>query len=523
MEHYPSKDKELLLNGFKEGFSLHYAGDRSALESSNLISVKQNPQVAVKLVEKEVELGRMAGPFVDKPFSNLRVSPIGLVPKKDGAYRLIHHLSFPQGSSINDFIHPDLCKVKYASFDDAIDLVSRLGQGAQLGKMDIKSAFRLLPISPNDFELLGVKVDGKYYFDKCLPMGCSISCSLFEKFSTFLEWVVKQRCNSEDLLHYLDDFFFGSEKDSNHCLELMQVFEQLCGELGVPIASEKTVWPTPIIIFLGLVINTVNMTVSIPAEKLFELRQLLECCLGKKKVTLKFLQSLVGSLNFCSRAIPASRAFCRRFYDAMSGVTRPTHFIRVTKALKEDIKMWLLFLDCFNGSHYFPERLWVSNSSIQLFTDAAGNADLGCAAYFHPLWIFYPWPQNWNGHSILRETTLLELIPIVLAFQTWGPLLRGKKLVLHVDNLALVAILNKNSSKSSHVMQCLRPLVLQGMLMNIQFKAIHVPGKNNEVADALSRKQWVRFQQLAPSAKQLPDEVPASFHLLISSLKLEDC
>lgn len=520
LRDYPCQDKEILLGGFKDGFSLHYAGDRTPVESPNLISVKQNPGIAIKLIEKEIEMGRMAGPFSSKPFSNLRISPIGLVPKKDGTFRLIQHLSYPHGSSINDFIDPDYCKVKYASFDDAIDMVSRLGQGAHLGKMDIKSAFRLLPINPADFELVGLAVEGKYYFDKCLPMGCAISCSLFEKFSSFLEWAVRTNCNTEDLLHYLDDFLFGSEKNSNQCLTTMLAFNQLCSQLGVPIASEKTVWPTPIIIFLGLVINTINMTVSIPDEKLVELRRLLESFLDKKKVTLKMLQSLVGSLNFCSRAIPASRAFCRRFYDAMCGISKPHHFIRVTYPMKEDIKMWLLFLDCFNGSHYFPERLWISNCDIQLFTDASGNPELGCAAYFEPHWVFYQWPDSWKGQQILKETSMLELIPIVLAFLVWGPYLKGKKLVLQVDNLALVSILNKNSSKSSLIMQCLRPLVLQSMLMNIQFKAIHVPGKVNQIADALSRKQWVRFQRLAPRAEQRPEEVPESFRQLISNLKL---
>jgi hypothetical protein len=46
---------------------------------------------------------------------------------------------------------------------------------AELGVIDIKSAFRLLRVHPDDFELLGIKIDGEYYIDKCLPMGCSIS------------------------------------------------------------------------------------------------------------------------------------------------------------------------------------------------------------------------------------------------------------------------------------------------------------------------------------------------------------
>ena len=54
-------------------------------------------------------------------------------------------------------------------------MIARLGPLAELGKVDIKNAFRLLPIHPGDFELSGFKFRNEYYIDKCLPMGCSIS------------------------------------------------------------------------------------------------------------------------------------------------------------------------------------------------------------------------------------------------------------------------------------------------------------------------------------------------------------
>ena len=80
-----------------------------------------------------------------------------------GEYRLIHNLSFPAGQSINDGIPRDFCRVEYARFDDAVALVRTAGEGALMAKSDIKSAFRLLPIAPEDFELLGFNaaVNGK--------------------------------------------------------------------------------------------------------------------------------------------------------------------------------------------------------------------------------------------------------------------------------------------------------------------------------------------------------------------------
>ncbi|CAC5361232.1 unnamed protein product [Mytilus coruscus] len=97
-----------------------------------------------------------------------------------------------------------------------------------------------------------------------------------------------------------------------------------------------------------------------------------------KKVTPKALQSLVGLLNFCAKAIPAVRAFNRRFCDAMCGVVKPENFIRVTVSMKEDIHMWLTFLDLFNGSCKFGKNVWLTNEQLNLFTDSTGNSKLGC-------------------------------------------------------------------------------------------------------------------------------------------------
>ena len=88
--------------GFEFGFKLHYEGPHYSVESKNLKSGLQNEELAKEKLEQEIALGRMAGPFPYKPISNLRCSPIGLVPKKTGGFRLITHLSYPPGSSVND-------------------------------------------------------------------------------------------------------------------------------------------------------------------------------------------------------------------------------------------------------------------------------------------------------------------------------------------------------------------------------------------------------------------------------------
>ncbi|KAJ8307263.1 hypothetical protein KUTeg_015347, partial [Tegillarca granosa] len=77
-----------------------------------------------------------------------------------------------------------------------------------------------------------------------------------------------------------------------------------------------------------------TMQVRIPKDKLQVLTLLLKQFSQQRKITLKGLQTLVGSLNFFSRAVSPGRAFNRRFYQATCKASKPFHLIRITKAMK---------------------------------------------------------------------------------------------------------------------------------------------------------------------------------------------
>ena len=149
---------------------------------------------------------------------------------------------------------------------------------------------------------------------------------------------------------------------------------------------------------------------------------------------------------------------------------------------------------------YFPEKQWSDSDQLQLFTDSAGGSQLGCAAILGSCWSFIRWSSVWSDSAILKDITFLELVPIVLAFHLWGGgggLLQNKKIVLRSDNQALIFILNKKSSKPRRVMHILRPLVLKGILHNIHFKASHVDGISNCIADSAILK-YITFLELVP-------------------------
>ena len=115
----------------------------------------QNPSAVDAKISKELDAHRLAGPFSSPPFLVFRISPLGLVPKKiEGEFRLIHHLSFPKDSSLNDGISSAHTMVSYAIVEDAIWHIKSVGSTCFLAKKDIKNAFRIIPICPQDYNLL---------------------------------------------------------------------------------------------------------------------------------------------------------------------------------------------------------------------------------------------------------------------------------------------------------------------------------------------------------------------------------
>ena len=498
-------DAEYLVNGFTNGFRLGYSGQRTSALSPNLKSCIDNPDTVTKKLNTEVALGRIRGPFECPPLPNLRVSPIGLVPKKAAnEFRLIHHLSFPHGSSINDHIDPEFSSVHYATFDDAIAMLISLGTGTLMAKTDIADAFRLIPVHPDDHNLLGISWDGSYYYDTCLPMGASSSCAIFETFSSSLQWISNIKLGIRHMLHILDDFLFFGVRDSATCQESLDRFIGLCSKIGVPIKHSKTETPRQVIVFMGLELDSVNMIARLPQDKLCRLRSLLSGCEKRRKIKLRDLQSLLGLLNFCCAVVRPGRAFLRRLIDMTKGVVKPHHRVTFNVEGRRDLKAWQLFATHFNGKHLLLDSKWITDTALHFFTDASGA--LGFGAVFRTYWFYGPWPSCFSSFSI----TVKELFPIVLALEVWGKYVANKCLILHSDNMSVVHILNKQSSCDKTTMVLVRRLVISCMTNNVLIRAIHIPGRDNVLPDLLSRLQVARFRALAPQMAPYPTVIPAA-------------
>ena len=492
---------ESIRSGFTQGYTIGYRGPRQAIMARNQKSVRDRMDIARQKIQQEIDLGRVAGPFDTLPFPHMRISPLGLVEKSQkGKFRLIHNLSFPQGNSVNEYIDDADATVRYLKFDEAVEMIAAMGAGARIAKADLKDAFRLLPINRGDFDLLGFSLDGKYYYDMCLPMGLKISCRLFEEFSTFLNWFMDKLVGEGFTCHYLDDWLFISPQGQGYCMHVLTRFLALCRFLGIPVADEKTVLPCTCLTFLGLQIDTVKQEVQVPADKLSACILMLHRVRQKTSISLRELQCLLGHLNFLSRGVRGGRPFLQRLVNLSRGLSSEPPPIYLSDEAKADIDMWVQFLGEFNGTVIILPSEWLSSEVLHLYTDAAKS--MGFGAFFRGGWFKGSWAQV--GVNPGNSIAYLEYVPVLLALLVWGTELANTKIIFHSDNKAVVQIINRQSSRCVHIMKLVRRLTRACLHHNILLKGRYIRGAANIIADSLSRFDMHTFFQEVPTADVQP-------------------
>ena len=212
LEGYDCRSKAAIILGFQSGFRIHSTIDTDLQKGlyENHKSVNDNVSFVQTKLDKEKSHGRIAGPYQNPPLSNMVFSPLGLVPKKKnpGEFRLIHDSSFPKENSVNSNIAPEFSAVSFEMLDDCIRIMLELGQGGLVAKADLLYAFKIIPISPLDYRLLGFKFKGQFYFDMCLPMGCSASCQTFDSLAQAVHWICVHKANISHISHIIDGFIF---------------------------------------------------------------------------------------------------------------------------------------------------------------------------------------------------------------------------------------------------------------------------------------------------------------------------
>jgi len=463
--------------------------NREVLNSKQ--GVKQNHKGALEFsvetddyIKKERGLGALIGPFTINPLSiDVFTSPINSIPKAGCSdRRFITDLSFPKGGSINDGIEKDYYlgdyfKLSYPTVDSLISMIKVKGEGSMLYKRDLSRAYRQFPLDPGDIHLQGIYWREELFIDCALVMGCRAAAMMCQRATGAVAGFMCYK--GIDVCAYLDDFAGCSDSKvaESDFLEL----GGMLSSLGLKESIRKAHAPSTRMEFLGILFDTVKMTVEITESRLVEIRVLLSSWLSKRSASKVEIQMLIGKLQFAAKCVPAGRLFISRLLEVLRGLKQQHHRVRLSIDFKRDIQWWNSFMARFNGVSMMLDEQWSLPDSI-ISTDACLTGGGG-------------WIQGRFFSSVFPVEVLdlelhinaLELLTLLVSLKLWCPLLSGKRIQVFCDNEATVTVINSGRCKDRYMLRLLREIVFLCSLNNCWIRAVHIPGVDNRLADRLSR------------------------------------
>ena len=245
---------------------------------------------------------------------------------------------------------------------------------------------------------------------------------------------------------------------------------------------------------------------------------LVEHSLRRKRFSKKYLQKVIGKLNWCARVVSGGRTFMRNLINLMTQLKQPHHHSRLNAAAKADLRWWVTGLEFFHGHTPFTSD--IALPSHQFSTDACL---IGGGAMFRGDWFYVSWvndiPEVQNCHI-----NVLELETVLIAAERWGHLWSGSHILVRSDNTTTVAAINKGSSRSVELLLIIQKLFWLSVEHGFKLSASYLPGTMNVLSDRISR---LHDPMAAVEAKELLTDVmvmEASSHMTFKTfLYLQEC
>ena len=229
------------------------------------------------------------------------------------------------------------------------------------------------------------------------------------------------------VLAYVDDFLVVAERQI--ALRFYNRLSDLFTELGLPMNMDKRTPPAKLLTCLGICINIEANILSIDNAKLITIYE--ECIrvLGKKYLTKKCFQSLLGKLIYIHKCVAPARIFIN-WMLAMFRENTHKKRIKLTKEFFQDLTWFLKFLPTFKGITYLVKTEVLGKNHVYLDASMTGlGAIWNNRVYSTPIFSI-------PGFQL--KIVHLEILNIILALRTWGSYWQHHKIKIFCDNLAVV-------------------------------------------------------------------------------------
>jgi hypothetical protein len=506
--------------GFREGFwpwaNTLYHDYPSENDQSRPTPSDENKAAFLRSqLEIERAKGRFSPPFGQNLLPGMYSMPIFAVPKPNSTdFRLVTDQS--HGTySLNSMIEHD----KITGYP--LDNLSHLGQMLLdqekrepntkriVWKSDIAEAYRLIPMHPC-WQIKQVNtIDGLRYVDRCNAFGGCASGAIFIAFNSAVAWIAKYIRGVKYLGNYVDDSSGVGRADDllyyqpygrNFPADQVRLLT-LWDDIGIPHKERKQVWGDSLTI-IGIHVDANTLIFTLPDESKQRLvKELEDWSRKKKKERVRKWFALGGWINWGLNVFPLIRPALNNFYPKLKGRRDSNSQLWINNSIRLDFEWALFILEQLQGVNLLESFSWdVSDATQTVYCDACPEG----------MGFWYP-ASGIGFHSrtpICGDPSLIFYFEALCVFSAlvdahYAPRMdRRSRLVIYTDNLNTVSIFNTFRALPgyNHLLQAAVNILVEG---NHSLRVLHVPGIDNDVADALSRGNFLRALSLVPSLKIL--------------------
>lgn len=396
------------------------------------------------------------------------ISPIFTRPKKDGSFRMILNLKC-FNANVTHY---------HFKMDNIWSAIRLMKPRCYMASIDLKDAYYSVPICKDHQKFLKFEWKGALYQFVCFPNGLALCPRKFTKLLKPVFSLLRQQGHIS--VAYIDDSWLTAD---NLCQCTKNVIDttSLLDKVGFVIHPEKSVLlPTQIITFLGFVLNSILMQVSLTPDRALKLKDACENLLATVSPSIRDVAQVLGLMTSSFPGVMYGPLH-HRFLEMDKTRALKLHrgnFDKNMNLSQEaiiDLKWWVTALPTAYNliNHGDPQVTMTTDASLIGWGCCIDTVTSG---------------GNWSPEEAQHDINYLEMLAVSLALKSFSSVVQGKHVKLLVDNTTAVTTINQMGTCHSRVNnQLSHQIWLWCIDHSVWLSVAHIPGKQNTEADRESR------------------------------------
>ena len=347
-----------------------------------------------------------------------------------------------------------------------------------MASIDLKDAYYSVPICRNHQKFLKFEWNGFLYQFVCFPNGLALCPRKFTKLLKPVFSILRKQGHIS--VAYIDISWLTAE-NFDLCIRNVVDTVTLLDKVGFIVHPEKSVLlPTQTIVFLGFVLNSILMQVSLTPERALKLKEACENLLATASPCIRNVAQVLGLMSSSFPGVMYGPLH-HKFLEMNKTQALKIHHGNFDKNMSlsqeaiTDLKWWVDALPtAYNPiNHGDPQVTMTTDASLIGWGCCLDTVTTG---------------GNWTPEEAQHDINYFEILAVFLALKSFSNTVSGKHIKLMVDNTTAVSTTNQMGTCHSWVNNKLVHQIWKWCITHhIWPTVVHIPGKQNTEADKESR------------------------------------